>query len=64
MWNNEKGGYEVEVRGHGNGNDIDDYCDILINAGGNLNAWKWPAISGIEKNNRTAHTHCQLKFID
>ena len=31
------------------GETFSDYCDILINAGGILNAWRWPAIPGLEK---------------
>lgn len=28
---------------------ISDHCDILVNAGGILNNWQWPAIPGIDK---------------
>lgn len=31
------------------GQNFTDWCDILINAGGILNAWRWPAIPGLEK---------------
>jgi cation diffusion facilitator CzcD-associated flavoprotein CzcO len=48
-WNNEKGGYDVKVHDLISGNEFHDYCDILINASGILNAWRWPAIPGIEK---------------
>lgn len=30
------------------GEVIKDSCDILINAGGILNAWRWPAIPGLK----------------
>ena len=49
IWNNEKGGYDVKVHDLISGNEFHDYCDILINASGILNAWRWPAIPGIEK---------------
>lgn len=28
---------------------MEDYCDIFVNAGGVLNAWKWPAIPGLHR---------------
>ncbi|KAF2841023.1 FAD/NAD(P)-binding domain-containing protein [Patellaria atrata CBS 101060] len=46
-WNKEKGGYDVKVRDLQRGVDITDHCDILINAGGILNNWRWPAIPGL-----------------
>ncbi|KAH8594222.1 hypothetical protein B0O99DRAFT_514343 [Bisporella sp. PMI_857] len=48
-WNNEFGGYDVTVRNLTNGRDFRTNCDILINAGGVLNNWRWPAIPGLEK---------------
>lgn len=48
-WNNEKGGYDVQVQDLSSGRQVNDHCHILINAGGILNAWRWPAISGLEK---------------
>lgn len=48
-WNNELGGYDVTVRDLALNKDIQAHCDILINAGGILNNWRWPAIPGIEK---------------
>ncbi|KIW88136.1 uncharacterized protein Z519_11247 [Cladophialophora bantiana CBS 173.52] len=32
-----------------NGQEFQDSCDVLINAGGVLNNWRWPSISGIER---------------
>lgn len=49
VWNNEKNGYDVKIRNLRTNEDIDDFCDILINAGGILNSWRWPAIPGLEK---------------
>ena len=48
-WNAEKGGYDVSILDVENNKNIHDYCDILINAGGILNAWQWPAIPGLDK---------------
>jgi cation diffusion facilitator CzcD-associated flavoprotein CzcO len=48
-WNVEAGGYNVKIQDLSNGNIIEDYCHILINAGGILNAWKWPQIPGLDK---------------
>lgn len=31
-----------------NGQGIEDFCDIFINATGILNNWKWPDISGLD----------------
>lgn len=32
-----------------NGQIINDYCDILVNASGILNNWQWPAIKGLDR---------------
>lgn len=47
-WRKEKGGYDVKVKNLKTGQEISDSCDILINAGGVLNNWRWPAIPGLE----------------
>lgn len=45
-WDNEQGRWQVDVT---NGSiTVTDHCDILINAGGILNAWRWPAIPGLD----------------
>ncbi len=44
-WNGEA--WDVEVKDHKTQSVFHDQCDILINAGGVLNNWKWPAIPGI-----------------
>lgn len=48
-WDEQTGGWHVNVHDIANNVDHQDYCDILINAGGILNAWRWPAIPGLEK---------------
>jgi cation diffusion facilitator CzcD-associated flavoprotein CzcO len=48
-WNKQKGGYNVQVKDLESGQTIEDHCDILINAGGILNNWQWPAIPGLDK---------------
>ncbi|KEF53693.1 cyclohexanone monooxygenase [Exophiala aquamarina CBS 119918] len=53
IWNNTKGGYDVTVQNTATGEKFFDYCDILINAGGILNAWRWPAIPGLDRYNGT-----------
>jgi cation diffusion facilitator CzcD-associated flavoprotein CzcO len=45
IWNEEEGLWYVEVM-QGN-NTIKDYCQILINGSGVLNAWSWPDIKGL-----------------
>ncbi|KAF8809499.1 FAD/NAD(P)-binding domain-containing protein [Phlegmacium glaucopus] len=48
-WNEGKGSWEVEVTRCDAGNTIRDICDVLINATGVLNAWRWPSIPGLEE---------------
>ncbi|KAL4808009.1 hypothetical protein BDV18DRAFT_158129 [Aspergillus unguis] len=48
-WNDHSGGYDVLVNDLKSGKEFQDYCDILINAGGILNSWRWPAIPGLDK---------------
>ncbi|KAF2261197.1 FAD/NAD(P)-binding domain-containing protein [Lojkania enalia] len=48
-WNHEKGGYDVKIRDLERNTAVSDHCDILVNAGGILNNWQWPAISGLNK---------------
>ena len=47
-WNAETSGWEVQVTDLVTKQTSSDFCDILINAGGILNAWKWPAIPGLD----------------
>lgn len=48
-WNQDKGGYDVTIEDLTSGDKFTDWCDILVNAGGILNAWRWPAIPGLDK---------------
>ncbi|KAF2653519.1 FAD/NAD(P)-binding domain-containing protein [Lophiostoma macrostomum CBS 122681] len=48
-WNKQRGGYDVEIKDLQNDQIVTDHCDILVNAGGILNNWQWPAIPGIDK---------------
>ena len=46
-WDNESGQWRVQVRDLATGTTIEDRCDILINAAGVLNQWRWPEIPGL-----------------
>ncbi|KAI0121194.1 hypothetical protein BJ170DRAFT_149643 [Xylariales sp. AK1849] len=48
-WDSHRGGYDVKIKDTVNGTVASDHCDLLINAGGILNNWKWPAIPGLNK---------------
>lgn len=48
-WNHSRNGYDVQIKDVTSGQIFSDYCDILINASGILNAWRWPAIPGLDK---------------
>lgn len=48
FWNHQKGGYDVRVHNIRDGQEVNDHCDILINASGILNNWRWPAIPGLK----------------
>ena len=48
VWNDDKGYWNVEVIDVTTGERFHDSCDILINSGGILNAWRWPAIPGLQ----------------
>lgn len=39
----------MRIKDLASGQIVNDHCDILVNAGGVLNNWQWPAIPGIEK---------------
>ncbi|KAI9371751.1 hypothetical protein BJX61DRAFT_548104 [Aspergillus egyptiacus] len=49
VWSDAKGGYDVRVQDLESGQEFTDSCDILINAGGILNSWRWPAIPGLDR---------------
>ncbi|KAH7400496.1 hypothetical protein BKA64DRAFT_623271 [Cadophora sp. MPI-SDFR-AT-0126] len=48
-WDSGRGGYDVKIRDIRAGQEISHFCDILINASGILNNWRWPAIPGLDK---------------
>ncbi|KAE8383907.1 hypothetical protein BDV26DRAFT_299342 [Aspergillus bertholletiae] len=47
VWNDADGLWKLKVKHKGT--EIDDYCHVLINAGGVLDSWKWPDIPGIAR---------------
>lgn len=47
-WDDDRAKWDVEIHDILNNRFFKDTCDIFINAGGVLNAWRWPAIPGIE----------------
>lgn len=47
QWADEVARWEVQVEDLATGNAIRDSCDILINARGYLNVWRWPDIPGL-----------------
>lgn len=42
-------GWNVSIKDLTTGETANDTCDILVNAGGFLNKWKWPNIPGLDK---------------
>jgi cation diffusion facilitator CzcD-associated flavoprotein CzcO len=48
IWHEDKGRYQVLLVGQ-DGNEFEDWCDVLLNATGVLNSWKYPDIPGIDK---------------
>lgn len=47
-WEETEKLWTVTVEDSTSGQRFEDHCDILINAGGYLNKWKWPNIPGIK----------------
>lgn len=47
-WNKTNNGWDIKVMDLETGREVHDQCDILINASGILNNWRWPAIPGLE----------------
>ncbi|KAF9485444.1 FAD/NAD(P)-binding domain-containing protein [Pholiota conissans] len=48
VWDDKRGQWDVEVTNLADGTIIRDSCDILVNATGVLNAWRWPNIPGLQ----------------
>lgn len=46
-WDDGHSGWNVTAKDLESGKEIHDQCDILINASGILNNWRWPAIPGL-----------------
>lgn len=46
-WDNEAGYWKLVLKDLANKNEVKETADILINASGPLNQWKWPEISGL-----------------
>ncbi|KAK5689222.1 hypothetical protein LTR17_026424 [Elasticomyces elasticus] len=46
-WDEGDSRWHVTIKDLQTGNDVHDTCDILINASGILNNWRWPAIPGL-----------------
>ncbi|KAK0326392.1 hypothetical protein LTR82_002233 [Friedmanniomyces endolithicus] len=46
-WDDGDSRWHVTIKDLETGNDVHDSCDILINASGILNNWRWPAIPGL-----------------
>jgi len=47
-WDNDTAHWNVQITDLVSGNIINDQCDILINASGILNSWRWPSIPGLQ----------------
>lgn len=47
-WDEEEGKWHVTIRDLVSGEVFDYSCDILIQAAGYLNKWKWPDIQGLD----------------
>ncbi|CAK4033646.1 steroid monooxygenase [Lecanosticta acicola] len=48
IWDEDRGQWNVEVQNLVSGEILHDRCNVLINASGVLNKWKWPSIPGRE----------------
>lgn len=56
-WNDDSGKWKIKVQPGDNPEEsFYDEGDVLINATGVLNAWKWPNIPGIEKFKMKEHS--------
>jgi cation diffusion facilitator CzcD-associated flavoprotein CzcO len=48
QYHETEGRWTVTIEDMVSGQRFDDQCNILINAGGYLNHWKWPDIPGLK----------------
>ncbi|OGM47287.1 hypothetical protein ABOM_003799 [Aspergillus bombycis] len=46
-WDAERGHWEIHVKDLSSGTTFVDICDVFINCGGVLNAWRWPDVKGL-----------------
>jgi cation diffusion facilitator CzcD-associated flavoprotein CzcO len=46
LWNEDSGKWDLTLKGPSG--EFTDSCDVLLNATGILNAWKWPDIQGLK----------------
>ncbi|KAK7885696.1 hypothetical protein LTR67_010047 [Exophiala xenobiotica] len=49
QWQEDQGLWQLNIRDSANNRDFVDTADIVINACGFLNNWKWPDISGLQE---------------
>ncbi|KAF2498482.1 FAD/NAD(P)-binding domain-containing protein [Lophium mytilinum] len=47
-WDSQTDSWHVQVKDLASGSVSEDTCHILVNAGGILNNWKWPAIKNLD----------------
>jgi hypothetical protein len=47
-WNKETEKWHVTIENLETKEKFEDRCDVFVNAGGILNAWRWPAIPGLQ----------------
>ncbi|KAI1857254.1 uncharacterized protein JN550_013337 [Neoarthrinium moseri] len=63
VWHDERGQWEVTVE-H-NGSTFTDWCEVLVNASGLLNKWRWPNISGLATfKGNLLHSACWDQSVD
>ncbi|OQD79940.1 hypothetical protein PENANT_c041G06287 [Penicillium antarcticum] len=46
-WNESSAKWNIDIKNNAENSVVHDSCDVLVNAGGILNAWRWPAIPGL-----------------
>lgn len=64
-WSAVDGAWQVRVRNRESGQEIQDHCHVLINAGGFLNVAQWPDIPGLSKfQGETVHTAAWPQGLD
>ncbi|KAL3464645.1 putative dimethylaniline monooxygenase [Aspergillus heterothallicus] len=55
-WDEERGKWRVKIKPNEDGEEFYDEGDVLINATGVLNNWKWPQVPGVEKFEAKVHS--------